>query len=44
MKTINVIKDVDKGEVTLYVTSPSVQDILSFVTELMQKLNEDDDV
>ena len=43
-KEINVIKDYDKGEVRLYVSSQSKKDILSFVTQLLKKLNEEEDI
>ncbi len=38
---INVIKKEDKDDVTIYVSSSSIKDTLSFVTQLLKKLDEE---
>lgn len=40
---INVIKEENKDEVTIYVSSQSIKDSLTFVTQLLKKLDEEDE-
>lgn len=41
MIMINVIKEENKDEVTIYVSSSSIKDSLAFVTQLLKKLDEE---